>query len=218
LKARVLLLVLLSSFSLLNAQVIFDLPHEKNPKVSRFGASFQLGVMLASPTDINKFINNYVRTQIGNGIVVLDVGNENISSAVNFNFSPTIKFSKFIFRAMADFAIASKSVTINSKEKRFSMIRFSPGLLLDRSFSIDDKKQFFAGAGVQYHFMSFENTPANGVGGRIESGLRFRSLDDAMYSLFIMYDYANQNTSTTTPGKVQSIDFSGIGLGARIEF
>ncbi len=119
---------------------------------------------------------------------------------------------------VADFGIASKSVTINSKENRFSVMRFSPGLLLDRFFHIDDQKKFFVGAGIQYHFMSFENTPANGFGGRIESGLRFRTLEETNYSFFLMFDFANQKTPTTIASKIKSIDFSGLGIGARIEF
>ncbi|MBX2941123.1 MAG: hypothetical protein KF860_02150 [Cyclobacteriaceae bacterium] len=202
----------------LYAQVIFDLPPENKTKPSRFGASFQIGIMFIDPMEVNTYIQKYVKAQIGNGIVFLHTGDETINQAVNLNFSPSIKFNNYTLRCMADFGIASKSVTINSKENRFSVMRFSPGLLLDRFFHIDDQKKFFVGAGIQYHFMSFENTPANGFGGRIESGLRFRTLEETNYSFFLMFDFANQKTPTTIASKIKSIDFSGLGIGARIEF
>lgn len=172
------------SITSLNAQVIFDLPHEDKPELKRFGASFQVGLIFINPVEVNAYIQKYIKNQIGNGVVFLKHGDENISSAINLNFSPTIKFTNYTLRCMADFGIASKSITVNSKENRFSILRFSPGLLLDRFFDIDNKKQFFAGAGVQYQFMSFENTPANGFGGRIESGFRFRTLEETNYSFF----------------------------------
>ena len=202
----------------LYAQVIFDLPPENKTKPSRFGASFQIGIMFIDPMEVNTYIQKYVKAQIGNGIVFLHTGDETINRAVNLNFSPSIKFNNYTLRCMADFGIASKSVTINSKENRFSVMRFSPGLLLDRFFHIDDQKKFFVGAGIQYHFMSFENSPDNGFGGRIESGLRFRTLEETNYSFFLMFDFANQKTPTTIASKIKSIDFSGLGIGARIEF
>ena len=176
--------ILFFSITSLNAQVIFDLPHEDKPELKRFGASFQVGLIFINPVEVNAYIQKYIKNQIGNGVVFLKHGDENISSAINLNFSPTIKFTNYTLRCMADFGIASKSITVNSKENRFSILRFSPGLLLDRFFDIDNKKQFFAGAGVQYQFMSFENTPANGFGGRIESGFRFRTLEETNYSFF----------------------------------
>jgi len=66
--------------------------------------------------------------------------------------------------------------------------------------------------------MSFENTPANGFGGRIESGFRFRTLEETNYSFFLLLDLANQETPTAFASKIKSIDFSGLGIGARIEF
>lgn len=217
-KVGLFIFISLLILNTLYAQVIFDLPPENETKPSRFGASFQIGIMFIDPVEVNTHIQKYVKAQIGNGIVFLHTGDETISRAVNLNFSPSIKFNNYTLRCMADFGIASKSVTINSKENRFSVIRFSPGLLLDRFFHLDDQKKFFVGAGIQYHFMSFENTPANGVGGRIETGIRFRALEETNYSFFLMFDLANQNTPTTIASKIKSIDFSGPGIGARIEF
>lgn len=210
--------ILFFSITSLNAQVIFDLPHEDKPELKRFGASFQVGLVFINPVEVNAYIQKYIKNQIGNGVVFLKHGDENIGSAINLNFSPTIKFTNYTLRCMADFGIASKSITVNSKENRFSILRFSPGLLLDRFFDIDNKKRFFAGAGVQYQFMSFENTPANGFGGRIESGFRFRTLEETNYSFFLLLDLANQETPTAFASKIKSIDFSGLGIGARIEF
>lgn len=210
--------ILIFSFCSLNAQVIFDLPQEDKPEFKRFGASFQAGIIFINPVEVNAYIQNYVKNQIGNGVVFLKQGDESINSAINLNFSPTIKFTNYTLRCMADFGITSKSIMINSKENRFSIIRFSPGILIDRFFTIQGSGQFFIGAGMQYHFMSFENTPANGFGQRIESGMRFRTLEETHYSFFIMFDFAKISTSAGVASKVQSIDSSGLGIGARIEF
>ena len=200
-----------------SAQVVFDLP-DKEKKVihNNLFASFQVTLGFVGPTDVNNYISREI-DRIAPGGVFFQQGTSTISVACAFNFAVLYRTkNNFQFSLPIEYGTAPKTIIIDNTTLKFSMNRFSIGPLASYRFLEQNESSLYAGAGLLYHNMWFENASASVLGPRFEFGYTtFRLLND--FEFFVNVDLANGKTKDNFAA-VQSIDFTGFYFGTRIIF
>jgi hypothetical protein len=141
-------------------------------------------------------------------------GNPNITTSPSLNIAPTVKLnSHWKLRIPLEYGFGSRTVSVNTNSTRYTMNRFSPGVIAYYYTTAGDNTSFFTGIGPLGHFMSFENSSSSTIGGRLELGFSWTGKNSDR-EILIMYTSAKGSTNANP----SEIDFSGLSFGIRVTF
>jgi hypothetical protein len=209
------LFLILSTVTTGLSQVVFDLEEkDKKELKSRSTVRFYTAFGPANPSQVNTYIKSYIQDKLGSG-PYYSMGSSNISSVGLLGLAVGIPVHESIKPQIAiEYAGASREVSINNDQERFSINRFSIGALVDYYFPSEKNSTFFVGGGALYNSTTFKSYAARGIGSRIHFGYTiFRPA--VAWEFFMGIDLPAKDVSKSS-SEISTIDLTAPLFGVRL--
>jgi hypothetical protein len=173
---------------------------------------FGIGFGFFYPKDVNNYIENDLPT------LDYQIGFSEIIMYFEGHASLTFKIKWIDITTLIEYAIAPKYISVTGSSEGdyfYTFGRFSPGILTNFYFPIGSGKHaLYAGGGVQYHFMKFEEYKGKNIGFRLNAGI---SLQFKKFNLqpFLAFNIANAKDE-----EIESFDlnYTGGQIGVNLSF
>jgi len=201
----VLIFVSFTFFPSINAQ-------NSNTKNFAVYPGFGLGFGFFYPKDVNEYIENDLPT------MDYEIGFSDIIMYFEGHASLTFKIKWIDITSLVEYAIAPKYIAVTGSSEGdyfYAFTRLSPGILTNFYFPIGSGKHaLYAGGGVQYHFMKFEEYKGNNIGFRLNAGI---SLQFRKFNLqpFIAFNIANAKDEES---ESFDLNYTGGQIGVNLSF
>ncbi len=173
---------------------------------------FGIGLGFFYPKDVNEYIENELPTSD------YQIGFTDIIMYFEGHVSLTFKIKWIDITSLIEYAIAPKYITVSGSSEGdyfYSFGRFSPGILTNFYFPFGSGKHaLYAGGGVQYHFMNFEEYEGSTFGFRLNAGI---SLQFGKFNLqpFVAFNIANAKDEEV---ETFNMNYTGGQIGVNLSF
>ena len=173
---------------------------ESNSGSMKIYPSFGIAAGFFYPGDVN----DYIAASLAVAGVTKQYGTTDMFMNYEIHGGVTFRLKKVDFSGEFAFAFAPKWILVeNGDNMNFYFNRISPGISANYYIPMkSEKMDFFVGAGVQYHFMSFEDFSGSNPGFSLRMGvsMQFGKFNMQPYASFLYAKSEDDYAGELMPG------------------